>query len=75
MTRTPREKLRDKSAEVRRAEAAGEVADSLPVRQELLAAVERGEITLEECQAKLAAIKRSAKRLGKVTRSQAWRRG
>lgn len=75
MSRTPMERLHDKSAEVRRAEANGEVADSLDVRKELLARVERGEITLDQCQAELRSIRRGAKRAGKITRGQAWRRG
>lgn len=56
-------------------EAAGEVADSMEVRRALMARVHSGEITLQAAQAELAKIKSGAKKAGKVTRSQAYRRG
>lgn len=69
------QRMRDKSTEVQRAESAGEVADSLTVRMDLLARVDRGELTLEQAQAELKRIRRGAKRAGKVTRAAAWKRG
>lgn len=54
------------------AEAAGQVADSMEVRKALLARVHSGEITLEEAQRQLKAIKASAKKNGQITRNQAW---
>lgn len=60
---------------VEKAEAAGQVADSLAVRAELMRQVKAGETTLQQAQAKLKAIKRSAKCQGKVTRAQAFSRG
>ena len=57
----------------RKADAGGRVADSMEVRMALVKRMEAGEITLEQMQAELAAIKRSAKKSGKVTRAQAWR--
>jgi hypothetical protein len=55
------------------AEAAGEIADSLEVRMALVKQMEAGEITLEQMQAELSAIKRSAKKHGQTTRSKAFR--
>lgn len=75
MTRTAFEAGIDKKAELRRSEAAGEVADSMDVRKALMARVRSGEITLEQAQAELAAIKRKAQSIGKVTRAQAFNRG
>ena len=57
---------------IEKQEAAGKVADSLDVRVELLKRVERGEITIEQAQAELAAIKRNANKNGKITRHQAY---
>ena len=57
------------------AEEAGEVADSMDVRRALIAKMDAGEMTLAEVQAELAKIKRGAKRAGKITRAQAYRRG
>lgn len=59
---------------VQKLEAEGKVADSMDVRRELVAKVDAGEMTLEEVQAELARIKRGAKKTGKVTRGQAYRR-
>ena len=58
---------------LRKAEAGGQVADSLEVRQALMERVHKGEITLEAAQAELKRIKRGAKTAGKVTRAQAFR--
>ncbi len=54
------------------AEAAGRVADSKEVRDELIRKLDSGEMTLDEVQAELARIKRDAKKNGKVTRNQAF---
>ena len=59
--------------EHKRAEAAGEVADSMEVRMALMARVHSGEITLEQAQAELAKIKRNAKRNGLKTRDSFYR--
>ena len=55
------------------AEAENRVADSQDVRMALMARVSSGEITLEAAQKELKAIKRNAKRNGKVTRSAAYK--
>jgi hypothetical protein len=60
---------------VKKQEAAGEVADSMEVRMALIAKMDAGEMTLEEVQAELKAIKRGAKKAGKVTRAKAYSRG
>lgn len=57
----------------KKAEAAGEVADSMKVRKALMERVHSGEITLEQAQAELAKIKRNAKRNGLKTRDQFYR--
>lgn len=57
---------------IRDAEARGEVADSIAVRQALLARVAVGEITLKDAQAELERIKRGAAKAGKITREQAF---
>lgn len=56
----------------KQAEAEGKVADSMDVRKALMARVHSGEITLEQAQAELSAIKKSAKRNGQITRDQAF---
>ncbi len=73
--RTRIEAAYDKRANVTELEAAGMVADNDAVRMALVAKVKSGECTLEEVQAELKAIKRNAKKNGKVTRSQAFNRG
>lgn len=60
---------------LRKAEASGQIADSMEVRTALMERVHKGEITLEAAQAELKRIKRGAKAAGKVTRSQAFRQG
>ena len=57
---------------LQKAEAAGEVADSQEVRMALMKRVHDGEITLEQAQAELKAIKRGAKKRGLTTRSKAF---
>jgi hypothetical protein len=56
----------------RQLEAEGKVADSMEVRIALMEQFHRGEKTLAEIQDELQAIKRSAKRNGKITRAQAY---
>lgn len=73
--RTKIEAHHDKMTAVRDAESTGLVADSLDVRMALLARVERGEITLEQCQAEIKAIRRGAAKAGKVTRARVYRQG
>ena len=75
MRRLRWEATMDKHEAVEQAESAGMIADSMEVRAELIRQMEAGEKTLAEIQAELARIKRGAKRNGKITRSQAWRRG
>jgi hypothetical protein len=58
---------------LRAAEAAGTIADSMDVRKALIAKMEAGEMTLEQVQAELARIKRGAKAAGKTTRAKAFR--
>jgi len=50
----------------------GEIADSLDVRKEIMRRVHAGEITLKQGQDELKKIKRTAKKKGKITRSQKW---
>lgn len=57
------------------AEARGQIADSMDVRNALMRRVCAGEITLEQAQAELESIKRRAKIAGKVTREQAFKAG
>lgn len=57
---------------LRQAEAEGRVADNLHYRKELMQRVHDGEMTLEQAQAELKAVKRNARKNGQVTRSQAW---
>ncbi len=75
MSRTRFEASIDKRDAVAAAEQAGEVADSGAVRLALMQRVHSGEITLEQAQTELKAIKRNAKKLGLVTRQQAFSRG
>ena len=69
------ERLRRKHKAVNAAEASGQIADSLEVRIALIERVKRGEITVEQMQAELTAIKRGAKKRGMITRAQAYSRG
>lgn len=75
MSRTRWEASFDKSKELNRSDAAGEVADSMEYRLKLMARVSSGEITLEQAQNELKKVKRNAKKNGLVTRSQAYSRG
>lgn len=75
MDRTSFEAALDKRAAVKDGEAAGEVADSMTVRRELMARVHSGEITLAQAQSELKQIQRGAKNAGQVTRAQAYSRG
>lgn len=58
---------------LRKAEENGLVADSMEVREALMARVQRGEITLLEAQSEIARIKRGARKAGLKTRNQAYR--
>jgi len=74
-SRTRFEERIEKREEVKRSEAAGEVADSMDVRLALMERVHSGEITLSQAQAELKKIKSGAKLAGKITREQAFSRG
>ncbi|NNH67793.1 hypothetical protein [Rhizobium laguerreae] len=63
---------RDRRDAQKQAEAEGKVADSMEVRKSLVERFERGDITFEQMQAELAAIKRNAKKNGQITRNQAF---
>jgi hypothetical protein len=71
MTRFERKLAQREAAQ--KAEAAGEVADSMEVRKALMARFHSGEITLEQAQAELTRIKKNAKRAGLKTRDQFYR--
>jgi hypothetical protein len=58
-----------------KAEAAGGVADSLDVRMAVMKRFHDGEITLEEAQKIITKIKRDAKKSGKLTRNDLYKRG
>ncbi len=75
MPRDRRTAQRDKVAAVAAAEAAGQVADSMDVRLDIVRRMNAGEITLAEGQAELKRIKRGATRAGKTTRGRVWRAG
>lgn len=75
MNRTRFEARIDKRDELKRSEAAGEVADSMEVRVALIERMHKGELTLQQVQEELKRIKRNAKKNGKVTRAQAFNRG
>lgn len=59
----------ERFAELLRAEAAGEVADSNAVRVALIEKMDAGLLTLAEVQAELKRIKRNASKAGKATRA------
>lgn len=62
MKRTRWEARFDKGQAMRKADEAGEIADSMDVRHQLLEKVRKGEATLEQVQAELKKIKRNAKK-------------
>lgn len=72
--RTRLEAKYEKRHACQRAEQAGEIADSMEVRQKLIDQMKSGEKSLAEIQSELNAIKHSAKRNGKLTRQQVWSR-
>ena len=74
-SRTAFEARLERRMELRRAEKAGEVADSHAVRLAIMARVHSGEITLEAAQAELKQIQRGASANGLTTRGQAYSRG
>jgi hypothetical protein len=65
-------KAAERKDALKSAEASGQVADSMEVRKGLVERFERGDITFEQMQAELAAIKRNAKKNGQITRDQAY---
>lgn len=69
MTYTERMAAKRRNEEI--ADAKGLIADSMDFRMALIKKFHSGEATLEEIQAELSAIKKSAKRNGQVTREQA----
>lgn len=58
---------------LKKAEASGEVADSHAVRMTLVEKMHAGEMTLEQVQAELRRIQRSAKHRGLKTRDDFYR--
>lgn len=68
-------RLIEKSYAVERDEKEGLIADSREVIIELVKKVKSGEITLEDAQKQLRKIQRNAKKNGKITRAQAYKRG
>lgn len=64
----------EKRAAVKKAEAAGDIADSMEYRRSLIEKMKRGEMTLEQVQAELVKTQRAAKRNGKTTRAEVYRR-
>ncbi len=66
---------RARMGDVKATEEAGEVADSMNVRKQILARVHAGELTPSEAQAELARIKRGAAKRGQKTRSSVYRNG
>ncbi len=65
--------IAQRRADADNAEDMGIVADSMEVRKALMQQFNDGVKTLEEVQAELKAIKRGAKKQGKITRDQAYR--
>lgn len=63
----------DKLVALQIAEEQGIVADSTELRQELVAKLQSGEMTLQQVQDELRKVKREAKKNGKKTCSQIWR--
>jgi hypothetical protein len=66
-------KIQAQKDALRQAETEGRVADNLDYHKGLMQRVHNGEITLEQAQVELKAVKRNASRNGHVTRSQAWK--
>jgi hypothetical protein len=65
----------DKHKALKKAEESGMVADSTEYRTNLVQRFHAGEITFEQMQAELKQVKRTAKKNGQLTRSQAYSRG
>lgn len=72
MSRMSWDRAQQAKQDVKDAESAGQVADSMEVRLALMARVHSGEISLAQAQEQLKKIKRGAKTAGKVTRNQAF---
>lgn len=68
-------KIAERRASQRQAEVEGIVADSLEVRKSLMQEFHDGKKTLDEVKSELTAIKRDAKKNGKITRDQAYAGG
>jgi hypothetical protein len=64
-------KIQTQKAALKQAEGEGRVADNIEHRKRLMQRVHDGEITLEQAQAELKVVKRTASKNGQVTRSQA----
>ena len=65
----------DKRDAVQRAEAAGQVADSMAVRLDLIRRLEAGELTPDQMQGELRRIKREARKNGLTTLDEVYRNG
>jgi hypothetical protein len=59
-------------ADMRAAESAGLVADSMTARLDLVAKVKAGDITVAEAQKRLRKLRRTANENGKITQRQAF---
>lgn len=70
---TRMDRIHESKQALKKAESEGRVADSMDVRMALVARLKAGEITIEQMQDELKAIKRNAKKNGMVTRTQAYR--
>lgn len=68
-----RELRRMRLAYVFEAEKAGRVSDSMFVRLELIAKMNAGKMTLDQVKKNLARIKRDGRKLGQITRAEAYR--
>ena len=64
----------DKSLAVKKADAAGEICDSMAVRTRLVERMQAGEMTYAEVQAELKRIRRAGRKSGVPTRQQVWSR-
>lgn len=66
---------RRKLEAVKIAEGHGVVADNMDMRHALIERMNAGELTLEQVQSELKRVKRTAKKNGKLTREQVYRKG
>lgn len=65
------ERMRQKKRNEDEADAKGLIADSVSVRVALMEKFHAGDMTLEEVQAEVNRLKRTAKKNGMITRTQA----